>query len=47
MISFVRKNYVAIGLVSEEIFPKTLFFSQDGQLKKFFYQNIKKCNLVV
>ena len=35
---------MAIGLVSEEIFSKMLFFSQGKN--KFFFQKIKKCYVV-
>ena len=46
MITFMEKFFVAIGLVSEEIFPKTLFFSQSGQLKSFSFKKLKKYHLV-
>ena len=38
---------MAIGLVSEEIFPKTLFFSQSGQQKSFSFKKLKNmiCNM--
>ena len=32
---------MAIGLVIEEIFPETLFFSRSGQLKSLSFKNLK------
>ena len=36
MVSFMEYFFVAIGLMSEEIFLKTLFFPKSKQLKVFF-----------
>ena len=37
---------MAIGLVSEEIFPKMSFFSQSGQLKSSFFKKLKNIILL-
>ena len=38
---------MAIGLVSEEIFPKMSIFFSKQEAKKLFFQKIKKYHLVV
>ena len=40
-MSFMAEKFVAIGLVSEEIFPKISFFSQSGQLKSSLFKKLK------
>ena len=46
MISFIGEKFVAIGLVSEEIFSKMSFLSQSRQLKSSFFKKLKNITLL-